>query len=524
MKKTIKTSKSKVKMSEEEFSDEEVFDEMSNNGILEDSMDESVEVEFDDNDTFSVCIDEKGRRKTYEVDFCVQSIQDIRHDQNNHIKHISGMFGISEEQSATLLRHFRWNKERLIEQYMDNPETILQTVGITTDISTAPELRIIPDFICEICCEDKQNIQTYALQCGHRYCKHCYEHYLTQKIKEGESCRIHCPGEKCKFIITEQAVKLLVSPEISRRYIAFLDRTYVSDNEHLRYCPAPNCEYTIKCKIEQRQLTSIVPTVVCLCGQRFCFGCGLSDHQPCICVLVRMWLKKCEDDSETANWISANTKKCPKCNATIEKNGGCNHMICKKCKYEFCWVCTGPWSEHGTSWYNCNRYDEKSKIDFRDQQAHSRALLERYLHYYNRFSNHEQSAKLDRELYLRTEKKMAQLQITSDMSWIEVQFLRRAIDILCQCRQTLKWTYAFSFYLARNNATEIFEDNQRDLEMAVESLSGLCEKPINIDQISQLKQAVLDKTVYVSNRREILLEDTARGFLEDRWSFNVPLK
>lgn len=28
-------------MSEEEFSDEEVFDEMSNNGILEDSMDES---------------------------------------------------------------------------------------------------------------------------------------------------------------------------------------------------------------------------------------------------------------------------------------------------------------------------------------------------------------------------------------------------------------------------------------------------------------------------------------------------
>ena len=26
-----------------------------------------------------------------------------------------------------------------------------------------------------------------------------------------------------------------------------------------------------------------------------------------------MWLKKCEDDSETANWINANTKDCPKC-------------------------------------------------------------------------------------------------------------------------------------------------------------------------------------------------------------------
>lgn len=35
-------------------------------------------------------------------------------------------------------------------------------------------------------------------------------------------------------------------------------------------------------------------------------------------------MKKCADDSETSNWISANTKECPKCHSTIEKNGGCN--------------------------------------------------------------------------------------------------------------------------------------------------------------------------------------------------------
>ena len=40
----------------------------------------------------------------------------------------------------------------------------------------------------------------------------------------------------------------------------------------------------------------------------------------------------------------------------------------------------GPWSEHGTSWYSCNRYDEKASVDARDAQTRSRASLERYLH------------------------------------------------------------------------------------------------------------------------------------------------
>lgn len=57
-----------------------------------------------------------------------------------------------------------------------------------------------------------------------------------------------------------------------------------------------------------------------------------------------------------------------------------SHMTCKKCKWEFCWVCMGPWSEHGNSWYQCNRFEEKSGIDARDTQAKSRASLERYLH------------------------------------------------------------------------------------------------------------------------------------------------
>ena len=33
---------------------------------------------------------------------------------------------------------------------------------------------------------------------------------------------------------------------------------------------------------------------------------------------------------------------------------------------EFCWVCSGPWAPHGSSWYNCNRFDPKKVEEDRD--------------------------------------------------------------------------------------------------------------------------------------------------------------
>jgi ariadne-1 len=68
-----------------------------------------------------------------------------------------------------------------------------------------------------------------------------------------------------------------------------------------------------------------------------------------------------------------------------------------------------------------------------------------FAQYYNRWANHELSAKLDRDLYAKTEKKMEEMQISSDLTWIEVQFAKKAVDTLVIARMTLKWTYAMAF-------------------------------------------------------------------------------
>jgi ariadne-1 len=494
--------------------DDFMSDASSNADFLDDqgSDIESMDDFGDDIDVgFSQDKDIIGKtKKPYEVDHKVLSPEDIEREQNVQVNEVSSILGLPPESCAILLRYGRWNREKVIESYMDRPEKTLEDAGLGTNFEGAVKTEVIPGFMCDICCEDGDDLETYAMRCGHRFCVDCYRHYLGQKIREeGEASRIQCPGDSCHMIVDSKSLSLLVTEDLKDRYHTLLTRTYVDDKENLKWCPAPNCEYAVDCPVRQRELNRIVPTVQCGCKHNFCFGCTLNDHQPTPCALVKKWLKKCEDDSETANWISANTKECPKCHSTIEKNGGCNHMTCRKCKHEFCWMCMGLWSEHGTSWYNCSRFEEKSGSEARTDQARSRASLERYLHYYNRYANHEQSAKLDRDLYLKTEKKMTSLQSQSGLSWIEVQFLDTASQALQQCRQTLKWTYAFAYYLARNNLTEIFEDNQKDLELAVENLSEMFEKPV--PELAKLKVDILDKTAYCNKRRVILLSDTAEN-------------
>ena len=56
------------------------------------------------------------------------------------------------------------------------------------------------------------------------------------------------------------------------------------------------------------------------------------------------------------------------------------------------------------------------------------------------------------------------------------------------------YTYAFAFYLKKNNHTLIFEDNQGDLEMATETLSEYLERDITSSTVSDMKIFVQDKT------------------------------
>jgi len=118
----------------------------------------------------------------------------------------------------------------------------------------------------------------------------------------------------------------------------------------------------------------------------------------------KKWEMKNSSESENLTWIIANTKMCPndKCGRPIEKNQGCNHMNCKICGADFCWMCLGPWKEHNQAsggYYKCNKFEDKESKDpkVKEREA-AKVELTKYIFYFERYDNHNKSEKLAREL------------------------------------------------------------------------------------------------------------------------------
>ena len=436
------------------------------------------------------------------------------------VHNVSELLCCQPDVSALLLRHFRWDREKLMDgatpprarlpppsrppalnagsgtraDYMADPDRVLKLVGIVQGddksvLHSGDAVLVggveraggapLPEIKCLICYD--ATTQYSALSCGHAYCNDCYRTFLEHKIAdEGHNAVFaRCPEDKCPAVVSGRLVRSLLPPgERLRQYenASRLERSYVDDNPGLKWCPAVNCNRAIRA--QKGQLG-----VRCPCGSRWCFTCQQDDHAPASCDELQRWQAKCRDDSETYNWLVSNTKACPKCFTAIEKNGGCNHMTCKKadCKYEFCWVCLGAWKDHAGSYYSCNKYDPDKDKDTAEgkKRDSSRAALERYLHYYTRYTNHNASLKFEVEAKAKMEAKIKEMEQLGDNTWMDCLYLNEANEALHECRYALQYTYVYAFYLpGEGNYRTHFEMQQMELERQTEGLAELLERAV----------------------------------------------
>ncbi|CAL5383632.1 unnamed protein product [Camellia sinensis] len=461
-------------------------------------------VGFEDPETEFPCPDEKGPSSK------VITKDSLLAAQRDDLQNVMDLLSLKEQHARTLLIHYRWDVDKVFAVFVEKGKDQLCTeAGVIVRSEDNSLLHSSSELMCDVCMDELPVNETTTMDCGHFFCNDCWTEHFIVKINEGQSKRITCMAHKCNAICDEGKIRNLVCarhPDLAEKFDRFLLESYIDDNSRVKWCPSvPHCGNAIR--VEHDKYCE----VECACGMQFCFSCSSEAHSPCSCLMWELWICKCQNESETVNWITVHTKPCPYCHKLVEKNGGCNLVTCI-CGQYFCWLCARPTGASHTwdsiAGHSCGRYTE----DQEENVDRPKKYLWRYLHYHNRYKAHTDSLKAEVQLKEKIQLKISKLEERepNDFSWVTNGLYR-----LFRSRRVLSYSYPFAYYmfgddLFKNELTEkereikqnLFEDQQQQLEANVEKLSMFLEDPFDEydeDQVMETRMKIIALSKVIDN-------------------------
>ncbi|KAG5240051.1 zinc finger family protein [Salix suchowensis] len=421
----------------------------------------------------------------HQQNYTILSEGDIRQRQDDDIMRIATVLSISKVAASILLRYYNWSVSKVHDEWFVDEEKVRRAVGLLEEPAVPfPDGR---EMTCGICFESYPSERLRAAVCGHPFCNSCWAGYISTAINDGPGClMLRCPDPSCNAAVGQDMIYALTSEEDSDKYSRYFIRSYIEDNRKTKWCPAPGCDYAVDFIVGSGSYD-----VICRCAFSFCWNCTEEAHRPVDCGTVAKWILKNSAESENMNWILANSKPCPKCKRPIEKNQGCMHITCTPpCKFEFCWLCLGAWSDHGErtgGFYACNRYETAKQEGVYDEAEKRREMaknsLERYTHYYERWATNQASRqKALADLQQMQNVHLEKLSDTQCQPESQLKFILEAWLQIVECRRVLKWTYSYGYYLPEYEHAKrmFFEYLQGEAESGLERLHQCAEKELQI--------------------------------------------
>ncbi|XP_042207502.1 E3 ubiquitin-protein ligase RNF14-like [Homarus americanus] len=215
------------------------------------------------------------------------------------------------------------------------------------------------NFECKVCFADK--LGTNCLEfwpCRHVYCKDCMASYFTVQISEGNIQFLRCPEIKCDSEANPKQVQELVPEDLYQKWDQMLLNSTLSSLGDIQPCPRYHCQYPVTIEEGQGQCPSckFVFCGICRFGWHGVDPCRLkhSESRKIMELYIngeeserklledqygKKYLSLLQDEYLSLNYLEKNSKKCPRCQAKIEKIDGCNKMTCQRCSIYFCWLC-----------------------------------------------------------------------------------------------------------------------------------------------------------------------------------------
>jgi ariadne-1 len=454
------------------------------------SGDEDYMFEYDDDDDDDC---EGGAEQTQadaaacdgEQRYAVLTEDDVRARQEADTARVAEVLSIPPGFAAVLLRHFKWRVGRVQEEWFADERRVRGAAGLPPG-QLVPAARGLRPRVCAICFDEQPAGQTASAGCSHYYCNGCWRGYVRAAVGDGPRClSLRCPDPRCSAPVVRELVDEVLAADDVGRYARFWLRSYVEESGgRVRWCGGPGCARAL----ESSGGGDAAADVFCVCGYGVCWACGEEAHRPVSCATVRAWLlKNSSDSAETANWVMAHTKPCPRCGRPIEKNQGCNHMRCSPpCGHRFCWLCLQP--AGGENHYACNDLRPHPPAETgvagagaeeKEARRLARASLERYLYHYERWvSNRAALESVARDTATLERGELEWMARAADVPATELGFVAEAYRQVAEGRRILRWAHAYGYFLdPERDVTKrgLFDDLQNQANRWLECLHASAE-------------------------------------------------
>ncbi|CAL8103377.1 unnamed protein product [Orchesella dallaii] len=237
---------------------------------------------------------------------------------------------------------------------------LVDTWGMTypeamQQVDSEPIIENKNPFPCSICLDDEIPIGQGVIlkECYHQFCKAC----LARHIESTDTAEVKCPFVKddfsCGEVLKPREINQLVSKKEYDRHFEILALKEASETlPDIFHCLTPDCKGFCATDTESSSRIFLCP----LCNATNCVICKVIHEGGC----AEYWdeleaegkrkvddqnnrIQQRKNDALSASYIEKRISKsvwmrCPKCHVVIEKNGGCNHMQCRKCLKDFNWT------------------------------------------------------------------------------------------------------------------------------------------------------------------------------------------
>lgn len=390
-----------------------------------------------------------------------------------------------------ILQAKNWNLHEVYETWAEFGDSILQDLGITRDnLLRDPSLACHPPsediFECEVCCLEYPAKEMWGLTCGHYFCLDCWRAYAEAEINMGHNI-ISCQAQNCKCKLPPNSIKQLCGDKTYENLMRFIQNNQVSLADSLTHCPKETCGKPVNA-LE----IGLCNVLKCSCGYEFCSICKQKSHAPATCSEKQVWELETEDDKMNKRLFGENFKPCPKCRASIEKNGGCNYMKCIHCNHQFCWLCLVDWTKHSQDHFHCPNYKKENDIYLKKADYLNPAFISLYQDPFNRIQ-------MENQAFLNLIPKLSTDLFKKCQGASDTQFTRDCITNLLNsiywANETFKWTYIHLFYkryvIIKNQPHEI----QVDFKKCPNTVEyNLCEFALNnaIQVVSDIQKRLVN--------------------------------